>query len=70
MKAVQYLIASKDAVRSYKMPVGVSDTYGVASKKISVIKGTPVKAIKVATLILLTPFTSLHISVIMYSNLR
>ena len=70
MKAVPCLFASKDAVRSYKMPVNVSDSYGVVSKKISVIKGTPVKAINVATLILLAPFTALHISVIMYSNLH
>jgi len=68
MKSVPHLLSSKDAVRSYKTSVNANDTYGVANKKISVFNGTPVRAMKVANLIWLATFTSLHRSVILYSK--
>jgi len=67
MKAVSRLVASKDAVRSHKTSVHVSNTYGVASKKISKFNSTPVR---VASLIRLAPFTSLHTAVMLYSKLH
>jgi len=67
MKAAPRLFASKDAVRSHKTSVNVSDIYDVPSKKTLTFMGTPVR---VASLILLSPFTSLHTAVILYSKLH
>jgi len=59
MKTAASLGASKDAVRSHKTSVHFTDNYGVASKKTSLFNSTPVR---VASLMSLPPFTSLHIS--------
>ena len=67
MKSVSRLVASKDAVRSHKTLVNVSDTYSLASKKNSKFYSTPVR---VASFIRLAPFTSLHTAVMLYSKLH
>ena len=70
MKTVPRLFASKDAVRTYKTSVNVSDTYGVASKKTSLFKATAGAAFNVASLIRLAAFTSSHTAVILYGKLH
>jgi hypothetical protein len=53
-----------------KASVNFSDTYDVASKNPSNLNDTRVRAIKVASLILLASFTTSHTAVILCRKLR